>query len=279
MAPSQSVNAVQALIMAILQGITELFPVSSLGHAVVLPHLLGWNLDQESTGFLPFLVALHIGTAIALLAYFWEDWWALLTSLLPDATDPISRENRYLLFLIVVGTIPAGLIGLVLEKKLAQLFGNYRVTAVILVLNGILLIGGEYLRRRNRFQNLAELRPSQAVVIGISQALALLPGFSRSGASMVGGLLVGLTHQAAARFSFLLATPIILAAGVLELPKLLKPEARPELGPALLGGVVAGVVAYLSTAFLMRYFKQQEINALVPFGVYCVLLGVISFVV
>lgn len=273
---SQSVNTVQALLMAILQGITELFPISSLGHAVVLPHLLGWSIDQESAGFLPFLVTLHLGTATALLIYFWDDWWALLTSLLPAASDPISRENRYLLFLIVIGTIPAGLLGLVLEKHLASLFGRAPIVAVFLILNGFLLFGGEWLRRRRRFQNLAELRPGQAVVIGISQALALLPGFSRSGASMVGGLLVGLTHQAAARFSFLLATPIILAAGLLEVPKLLRPESRLELGPAVLGGIVAGVVAYLSTAVLMRYFKQQEVNALVPFGIYCVLLGLVS---
>ncbi len=279
MPPSQNVNALQAVIMAVLQGITELFPISSLGHAVVLPHLLGWSVDQESPGFLPFLVALHIGTAIALLIYFWEDWWALLTSLLPDATDPISRENRYLLMLIVVGTIPAGLIGLLLEKRLAVLFGRYQITAIFLVLNGILLFGGEWLRRHRRFQNLAELRPSQALIIGVSQALALLPGFSRSGASMVGGLLVGLTHHAAARFSFLLATPIIFAAGALEVPKLLRPESRPELAPALVGGVTAGVVAYVSTALLMRYFKTQDVNALVPFGIYCIVLGIVSLVV
>lgn len=278
MPASQSVNALQAVIMAVLQGITELFPISSLGHAVVLPHLLGWNVDQESPGFLPFLVALHMGTAIALLIYFWEDWWALLTSLLPDATDPISRENRYLLMLIVVGTIPAGLIGLLLEKRLAVLFGRYQITAIFLVLNGILLFAGEWLRRHRRFQNLAELRPSQALIIGVSQALALLPGFSRSGASMVGGLLVGLTHQAAARFSFLLATPIILAAGMLEVPKLLRPESRPELAPALVGGLTAGVVAYVSTALLMRYFKKQEVNALMPFGIYCIVLGIVSLV-
>ena len=276
MPPSQTIDVVHALILAILQGLTELFPISSLGHAVVLPHLLGWNLDQESPGFLPFLVALHLGTAVALLLYFWEDWWALLTSLLPDATDRISRENRYLLFLIVIGTVPAGVIGLVLEKRLAALFGLYWIAAIFLILNGLMLFGGELLRRRSRFQNLAELRPSQAVVIGLSQALALLPGFSRSGASMVGGLLVGLTHQAAARFSFLLATPIILAAGVLELPRLLQPALRPELGPAVLGGIAAGAVAYLSTALLMRYFKQQDVNALVPFGVYCILLGIVS---
>ncbi|MBX6770908.1 MAG: undecaprenyl-diphosphate phosphatase [Chloroflexi bacterium] len=270
---NQHLDVVQAVIMAVLQGITELFPVSSLGHAVVLPHLLGWQIDQEAPGFLPFLVALHLGTALALLIYFRTDWWCLLSSLWPQEDGPSTRENRYLLALIVIGTIPAGLLGLLLEKRLALLFGRYQFSAVFLVLNGGLLCAGEWLRRQRRVRGLDELRPLQAAAIGISQALALLPGFSRSGASMVGGLLVGLTHQAAARFSFLLATPIILAAGLLEIPKLFQPAARPELGPAVVGGAAAGIVAYASTAVLMRYFKQQEVYALVPFGVYCALLG------
>jgi undecaprenyl-diphosphatase len=142
----------------------------------------------------------------------------------------------------------------------------------------VLLALGEILRRRAGSMQLASLKPWQAFAIGTSQAIALLPGFSRSGATMVGGLLVGLEHQAAARFSFLLATPIILAAGVLEVPKLLQPANRTALPSAVLGGVVAGVLAYLSTAFLMRYFKQQEVNALLPFAVYCVLLGAVALI-
>jgi undecaprenyl-diphosphatase len=146
------------------------------------------------------------------------------------------------------------------------------------MLNGVLLAIGEFLRRRAGSAQLATLQPWQAVVIGLSQVVALLPGFSRSGATMVGGLLVGLEHQSAARFSFLLATPIILAAGVLEVPKLLQPDARAALGPALIGGVVAGVLAYLSAAILMRYFKHQEVNALLPFSAYCVVLGILALV-
>ncbi len=149
---------------------------------------------------------------------------------------------------------------------------------MLLILNGVLLALGEFLRRRAGSAQLSTLRPWHAVVIGTSQVIALLPGFSRSGATMVGGLLVGLEHQSAARFSFLLATPIILAAAVLEVPKLLQPDARASLGPALIGGVVAGVLAYLSTALLMRYFKQQEVNALLPFAGYCVLLGIVALV-
>jgi len=263
----------QAIVLAAIQGVTELFPVSSLGHAVVLPHLFGWNVDQEAPTFLPFLVMLHVGTALALVIYFWRDWWLLLSSLLPGEGDFARDESRHVLLLLVLGTIPAGLVGLIFRNRLANLFSDFRIAAVFLILNGVLLALGEVLRRRAGSAQLATLRPWQAVAIGTSQVVALLPGFSRSGATMVGGLLVGLEHQSAARFSFLLATPIILAAGALEVPKLLQPDARASLGPAVLGGVVAGVLAYLSTMLLMRYFKQQEVNALIPFSVYCALLG------
>ena len=269
------IDLFQALVLAVVQGVTELFPVSSLGHAVILPHLFRWSIDQNSDTFLPFLVALHVGTALALLIYFWRDWWILLSSLLPGdgAQAEGKAEARRVLLLLVLGTIPAGVLGLIFRSRLTTLFGDFRVAAVFLILNGVVLALGEILRRRAGSMQLASLKPWQSFAIGTSQAIALLPGFSRSGATMVGGLLVGLEHQAAARFSFLLATPIILAAGVLEVPKLLQPANRAALPAALLGGVVAGVLAYLSTAFLMRYFKQQEVNALLPFAVYCVLVG------
>jgi undecaprenyl-diphosphatase len=274
------IDLFQALVLAVVQGITELFPVSSLGHAVILPHLFRWSIDQNSETFLPFLVALHVGTALALLIYFWRDWWILLSSLLPgDGRQAEGKaEARRVLILLVLGTIPAGLLGLIFRSRLSTLFADFHVAAIFLILNGVLLAAGEFLRRRAGSMQLASLKPWQAFAIGTSQAIALLPGFSRSGATMVGGLLVGLEHQAAARFSFLLATPIILAAGVLEVPKLLQPANRAALPAAVLGGVVAGVLAYLSTVFLMRYFKQQEVNALLPFAVYCVLLGAVALI-
>jgi undecaprenyl-diphosphatase len=268
-----------AIVLAVIQGVTELFPVSSLGHAVILPHLFGWSVDQSAPTFLPFLVLLHVGTALALLLYFWRDWWLLLSSLLDRGDGGARAESRRVLLLLVLGTIPAGLVGLIFRNGLAGLFADFRVAAVFLMLNGVLLALGEFLRRRAGSAQLATLKPWQAVVIGTSQVIALLPGFSRSGATMVGGLLVGLEHQSAARFSFLLATPIILAAGVLEIPKLLQPAAREALGPALIGGVIAGILAYLSTAVLMRYFKQQEANALLPFAGYCVVLGALALIV
>jgi undecaprenyl-diphosphatase len=269
----------RALVMAVLQGITELFPISSLGHAVIFPHLVGWNLDQESPAFLPFLVALHLGTAVALLIYFRSDWLALLTSLAPRSRSPLAGENRHLFWLLILGTVPAGLLGVLFERRLATLFGRYQVVALFLALNGLLLQVGEWLRRQDRSLSLSQLGPRQALAIGATQAIALLPGFSRAGASMVGGLMVGLTHESAARLSFLLSTPVILAAAVLELPKLMAPGLRSSLGPALMGGLVAGVVAYLSTAFLMRYFNRNDVNALFPFGVYCFVAGVVALLV
>src|ERR1700737_498062 len=276
--PTGDINLFQAIVIAIVQGVTELFPVSSLGHAVILPHLLGWNVAQDDPTFLPFLVMLHVGTALALLIYFWRDWVLLLSSLLPGEAGEARTESRHVLLLLVLGTIPAAILGLIFRKGLGALFADFHIAAVFLILNGVLLAVGEFLRRRAGSAQLATLKPWQAIAIGTSQAIALLPGFSRSGATMVGGLLVGLEHQSAARFSFLLAPPIILAAAVLEVPPLLRPESRAALPAALLGGVVAGVLAYLSTAFLMRYFKQQEVNALLPFAVYCVLLGAAALI-
>jgi undecaprenyl-diphosphatase len=276
--PNGDLNLFQAIVIAVVQGVTELFPVSSLGHAVILPHLLGWDISQDSPTFLPFLVMLHVGTALALLIYFWRDWWLLLSSLLPGSAGDARSESRHVVLLLILGTIPAGVLGLIFRKGLGALFADFHVAAVLLMVNGVLLAVGEFLRRRAGSAQLATLRPWQAVAIGTSQAIALLPGFSRSGATMVGGLLVGLEHQSAARFSFLLATPIILAAGVLEVPTLLRPESRAALGPALIGGVVAGVLAYLSTVVLMRYFKRQEVNALLPFAGYCVVLGAIALI-
>ena len=255
----------QAILLAVIQGVTELFPVSSLGHAVVLPHLFGWSIDQEGDTFLPFLVLLHVGTALALLIYFWRDWWLLLSSLIDRQDSPARNESRRLLLLLVIGTIPAGLIGLTFRHALKSCFRNGDWSRCSLMLNGVMLDSGRVPPpAAPGSATLASLKPWHAVAIGTSQAIALLPGFSRSGATLVGGLLVGLEHQSAARFSFLLATPIIFAAGLIEVPKLLQPQERAFLGPALLAGAIAGVMAYLSTWFLMRYYKQQEVNALHP---------------
>lgn len=268
-------TTLQALLMAILQGITELFPVSSLGHAVVLPALLGWPLDQKAPYFLPFLVVLHLGTATALLIYFWRDWIGLLLAVL--GRGPREERAFYwrLLASIVVATIPAVILGFAFEKPLRALFGSPAIAAAFLIVNGGVLFVGERLRRRGGERRLEDMSWRGALLIGLLQSTALIPGISRSGVTMVGGLLTGLHHKEAARFSFLIATPIIAGAAVLEVPKLLH-EGGHVNGIAWLAGGVAGVAAFLSIAFLMRYFRRHDFEALDPFAWYCWAAGAIS---
>ena len=275
-------TTLQALLIALLQGTTELFPVSSLGHAVVLPALLGWNIDQHAPDFLPFLVVLHVGTAAALLAYFWRDWLGIALAVLGFATREERAYGRRLLLLIIVATIPAAVVGFALEHWLRALFGSPLVAASFLIVNGVVLFTGERLRRRavklSGTRPLDELGMLDALIIGIWQCTALIPGISRSGATMVGALLRGLQHDAAAHFSFLIATPVIAGAAVLEVPKLLHhAEGAPGISSlSIVAGIVAGVTAWISTAILMRYFKRHDFEALDPFAYYCVAVGVLS---
>jgi len=268
-----------AMTVAILQGATELFPVSSLGHAVIVPALLGWNFDQHAPVFLPFLVLLHLGTATALLGYFWRDWWELGLGVLGLSAPHRVRESRYIFMLLVIATVPAAVLGAALEHFIRKLFETPLTACAFLVANGFLLLIGEWLRRRAPAEverrPLATLGVGDAVAVGLWQCLALLPGISRSGATIMGGLLRGLDHAAAAHFSFLIATPIILGATVLEVPKLL--HARVPSGTftvAFVAALVAGLVALASTAFLMRYFRHNDSWALNPFAYYCVVFGI-----
>jgi undecaprenyl-diphosphatase len=279
-------TSLQAIFFAFVQGVSELFPVSSLGHAVILPALLGWHVDQDSPQFLPFLVVLHVGTAAALLIYFWRDWWGLLLALI--GRGEAIAEQRHLIALLVIGTLPAIVLGFVFEHRLRHLFGSPVAAAGFLIINGFVLFGGERLRRRAvRARDRRELDDASwrdALVVGLWQTLAFLPGISRSGATIVGGLLVGLRHEAAARFSFLLATPVIAGAAVLEIPKLrhfpVEAGAAAVSGGTLwTAGLVAAVTAYASTAFLMRYFRRREENpALDPFAYYCWAAGALALV-
>lgn len=267
-------DIIHVIIFAIVQGVTELFPVSSLGHAILLAHIFGWGSDLKSPTLLPFLTALHLGTAIALLIYFWKDWIAFLK---PSENHPVfGKKNSTVLGYIVMATIPVGLVALILEKKLGEIFSQPLWVATFLILNGILLLVGNFLKKRLDHKQLATLTPKTAVMIGSTQILALLPGFSRSGSTLVTGMLLGFDEEAAAHFSFLLATPLIFAANLYELPKLLKLDLHAVLLPTIIGGVVAGICAYISTAFLMKYFKHKEVSALAPFGIYCIVVGVIS---
>ena len=272
-------SLLHAILIAVLQGATELFPVSSLGHAVVLPSLVSWAIDQHSPAFLPFLVLLHTGTAIALLIYFWRDWWALAIGVLGLTTAHKVAEARRVFLLIVIATIPAVIVGFALQKYVRGLFGAPVIAAAFLIVNGIMLLFGEKLRGRGGHRPLSTLTPLDAIVIGCWQCLALIPGISRSGATIVGGLLRGVDHAGSAHFSFLIATPIIIGATVLEVPKLLHASIPPGVFQlAAIAAVVAGITAYASTWFLMRYFRHNDSWALTPFAVYCLVAGAGSLI-
>jgi Uncharacterized bacitracin resistance protein len=274
--------------MGLLQGATELFPVSSLGHAVLIPSLLHWSFKQSDPSFVPFLVLLHLGTAGALLVVYRTQWVDIIKGFFTAAVrGRIERPSERLAMLLLVGTIPAGILGVFLEHELKSLFASPEAAAIFLVVNGFLMLGFEALRRRaearvapdarsrveqeESFAAAEQISFKAAALVGACQALALLPGISRSGVTIGGGLLAGLRHQEAARFSFLLATPIIAAAGVLEIPQLL--SSNVPIVEYLAAAVLAGVAAYLSARFLLRYFRSGRLD---PYGWYCAAAGAIS---
>jgi undecaprenyl-diphosphatase len=270
----------QAIVLGLLQGVTELFPISSLGHSVILPKLLGWDIHQNDDYFITFLVATHLATAIVLFVFFWRDWVRILAGLgrsLRDRGIGADDTDAKLGWLLVVGTIPAGILGLLLEHALRSVFASALSASVFLIFNGALLFGAEALRRRapetaddDDTRIARQVGFPQAFFVGAAQAIALIPGFSRSGATMGGSLLVGLSHKDAARFAFLLATPIIGAAALLKLPELFGSQGDGIRGQALVASLCSATTAYLAVRFLMRYF---ETRTLTPFAVWCSTFG------
>ncbi len=285
----------QAIVIGLLQGVTELFPVSSLGHSVLLPAWLGWDglLKGQSAAesfYLAFVVGLHVATALALLAFFWREWVGIAKGFASSirkrrADSPYER----MAWLLVIGTIPVGIVGLVFEHSLRRLFAKPLAAAIFLCVNGAILLLGERLRRRPKTSTsprvagagvfegsqLDTLSYSEGAVIGSAQIGALFAGISRSGITMVAGLFRGLDHEDAARFSFLLATPVILAAGVYKLPDLAGPLGNGIRPQILVGSICAAIAAYFSVRFLTRYF---ETRTLTPFAIYCLVVGGISVV-
>jgi undecaprenyl-diphosphatase len=280
---------IQAIVIGLLQGVTELFPVSSLGHSVLVPAWLGGDWQNlvtqssveasESSPYLAFIVALHVATAIALLVFYWKTWQRIIKGFFRTLTTrKVTNPDERLAWLLIIGTIPVGITGLLLEHPFRVLFAKPLAAAVFLTINGIILLAGERMRRRaagrtKHARHLTSLSYNEAGAIGLFQVFALLAGISRSGITMVGGLYRGLSHEDAANFSFLLATPVIFAAGVLKLPSLLHGAGHGILGQALVGAVVAGIAAYLSVRFLTKYF---ETKTLVPFAIYCLIAGGLS---
>jgi undecaprenyl-diphosphatase len=299
----------RAILIGLVQGVTELFPISSLGHSVLLPALFGWHdlvkgQSASESGYLAFLVGLHVGTAIALVIYFWRDWVAIVSGGLRSIGRAVRRDAPFvrsaderMFWLLVVVTIPVGVLGLLLEHKLRTVFAKPTAAGLFLIVNGLILLGGEKLRRRDESRALAAASTAdgapvpvkadlparrletlgyrEGFVIGIFQSSALLAGISRSGVTMVGGLVRGLNHEEAARFSFLAATPAILAAGVYKLPDLSGHLGDGIRGQVLAGSVAAAFAAYAAVKWLMRYF---ETKTLTPFALYCLAAGAVCAV-
>jgi undecaprenyl-diphosphatase len=278
------ISYLQALILGLTQGIAEPFPVSSLGHGVIIPSLFGWNIHQNDDYFLAFLVATHCATALVLFFYFLEDWVRIFKGFFRSVgarAIPAGDDDARLAWLLIVGTIPAGILGLALQHPLRSLFASAETASLFLILNGILLLAFERLRRRHpeagdgegdsdpRIARRVSLK--QAAAIGTAQAAALVPGISRSGMTMGGGLLAGLSNEDSAKFGFLLATPVIAAAGFLKLPELFGSAGDGVRGPALVGALAAAFTTVLAVRFLLRWFRT---NRLTPFGIYCIVAGI-----
>lgn len=279
----EPITYLQAIILGAIQGIAEPFPISSLGHGVIAPSLFGWDIHQDDEFFLSFLVATHCATAIVLFFFFFKDWMRIFAGLgrsFRDRAIAPGDSDARLGWVIIAGTIPAGILGLALEHKLRDLFASPESAAIFLTLNGILLLIFERFRRRapspgdykgDPDPRISKMSFRQALAIGSAQAAALVPGISRSGITMGGGLLTGLSNDDAARYAFLLATPIIAAAGLLKLPTLFGSAGDGVRGQALVGAIAAAITTYFAVKFLLRFF---ETNRLTPFGIYCIVTGI-----
>ncbi len=269
----------QAIILGLLQGVSELFPISSLGHSVILPRLLGWNIHQNDGYFLTFLIATHFATAIVLFLFFIKDWYKILLGFLRSIKErEIKESDTYakLAWLLIIGTIPAGIIGILFQDTLRTLFASAQIAAFFLFLNGFLLLGAEKLRKITKQNELidqdlsiSKLRYLQAAKIGLIQVIALIPGLSRTGSTIAGSLLVGLSHRDSIRFSFLLATPIIGAAALLKLPDVFT-SYHALFGQFIVGFFASAISAFFAVTFLTKYFQK---NTLLPFGIYCLVIG------
>jgi len=299
----------QAIVIGLIQGIAELFPISSLGQTVLIPSLIGGSWSQlvaqqasSESPYLAFVVGLHVATALALISFFWQEWLAVIKGFITSLLNRrIRGDDERLAWLIVIATIPVGLTGLLLEHQLRTLFAKPLSAAVFLTLNGLILLTGEWFRRRSRARwappvpavaggsdsesaddppiaashPAPNLRLWDAVIIGVLQTSALLAGISRDGVCMVAGLARGLNREQAARFAFMLSAPPIFAAGLLKLPDLFGPLGNGIRPQILAGSVAAFLTAYFSVRFLVRYFRS---GSLVPFASFCLIFGVLCII-
>jgi undecaprenyl-diphosphatase len=285
------ISTFQAIVLGVLQGATELFPVSSLGHTVLFPTLFGWHnivawQSQTESPWLAFVVMLHVGSAVGLLIYFWRDWIAIIGAGLNTLRKRrIETPTERLAWLIVTATIPVGILGVLLEHTVRVSLAKPLAASIFLVVNGLILLGAERVRRRSEVRALAAregtkedggrrldtLEFREAGVIGVAQSSALIAGISRDGMCMSTGLVRGLDNSDAARFAFLLATPPILLAGLYKIGDLTGPNGNGGVrGASVIAAVAAAITAVFTVHFLTRYFKSRNLT---PFGIYCVLFG------
>ncbi|HWE12842.1 MAG TPA: undecaprenyl-diphosphate phosphatase [Solirubrobacteraceae bacterium] len=286
------ITTFQAIILGALQGVTELFPVSSLGHTVLFPTLFRWHnivawQSQPESPWLAFIVMLHVGSAIGLLIYFWRDWIRIIGGFFATlGKRRIETPDERMAWLIIIATIPVGILGLLLEHPLRTLFAKPLAAAIFLIVNGVMLLAAERYRRRSEvrelvrreganpegYRSLDTLEYKEAAVIGTAQSTALLAGISRDGVVMTSGLMRGLNNADAARFGFFLATPPILAAGILKFGDLTGPHGNGGVrGAAFIAAIFAAITAVGTVHFLTRYFRRGNLR---PFGVYCILFGI-----
>jgi undecaprenyl-diphosphatase len=287
----------QAIILGVVQGVSELFPISSLGHTVLLPTLFRWHnivlwQSKPESPWLAFVVMLHVGSALGLLVYFWRDWIALVRAFFATlAKRRLDTPTERLVWLIIVATLPVGIIGLAFEHPVRVALAKPISAAIFLMLNGCILLAAERFRRAATVRELAAreglndagarvldtLDFREAAVIGTAQSSALIAGISRDGVVMTAGLARGLDNADAARYAFLLATPPILAAGIIKLGDLVNPptlHSTHAIHALQLAAVVAAgaaaITAVFTVHFLTRYFKSRN---LIPFGLYCIGFG------
>jgi len=261
-----------------LQGVSELFPISSLGHIVLLPALLHWNIDQSSDAFLSFVVLTHLATALALLLFFWRDWVRIIRDMIRSIVNRrMETAHARIGFLIVVSSIPVGILGFLLQTKVQALFASPRLVAIMLIGNGLVLLLAEFLARGSiggaDDRKLARMTWAQSFMIGLAQCIALIPGFSRTGITMTAGIGSGFSRDNAARYAFLLATPVIFAAAILKVPHIIAHHG--EWSPAIAGFFAATIAAYLSVRYLTKYFQTSSLK---PFATYCILVGIVALV-
>jgi undecaprenyl-diphosphatase len=280
----------QAIVLGVLQGVTELFPISSLGHTVIFPNLFGWDnivrwQSQPESPWLAFVVMLHVGSAVGLLIYFWRTWVEVVVAFFHTLRKrKVETSTERLAWLIIVATIPVGILGVLLEHTVRVALAKPFAASCFLVVNGVILLAAERLRRRQEVRALAAregmkrdggrrldtLEYREAGVVGLAQSTALIAGISRDGMAMSTGLVRGLDNEDAARFAFLLATPPILLAGLYKFGDLTGPLGAGIRGQAVVAAVAAAITAVFTVHFLMRYFKTRTLT---PFGIYCIVFG------